>query len=142
LSHRVAGIDIPVGDKGLARLGDALVNLVFSYAKTRVKGRPFGEKVPDRVLSRALELSKMPFPRRLSHGERGDYVEAIIAYSWMRGLLPFEEAVATLTSEMSLSEAVSESRGMEREAAARGFSRLLLLCVERVKSRGAGGERQ
>jgi hypothetical protein len=126
-------------DKGLARLGDAFVNLAFSYAKTKVKGRPCGEKVPDRVLSRALELSKVPFPSRLDHGSRGDIVEATLARSWMRGALSLDEAVATLAVELSISDAVSESRAMEREAAARAFSRLLRLAIERLGEAGEVG---
>jgi len=129
-------------DKGLARLGDAFINLAFSYAKTKVKGRPCGEKVPDRVLSKALEMAKVPFPKRLDHGGRGDIVEAALARSWMMGILSLDEAVSTIASELSLSDAVSESRAMEREAAARGFSRLLLLCVERLEKSGNGGAGQ
>jgi hypothetical protein len=129
-------------DKGLARLGDAFINLAFSYAKTKVKGRPCGEKVPDRVLSKALELAKVPYPKRLDHGGRGDIVEATLARSWMMGSLSLDEAVSTIASELSLSDAISESRAMEREAAARAFSRLLLLCVERLERSGDGGTAQ
>jgi hypothetical protein len=128
-------------DKGLARLGDAFINLAFSYAKTKVKDRPCGEKVPDRVLSKALELSKVPFPKRLDHGGRGDIVEATLARSWMMGILSLDEAVAAIASELSLSNALSESRALEREAAARAFSRLLLLCMERLEKAGDGGAR-
>jgi len=138
LSGRKAATGIPTGDKGLARLGDAFVNLAFSYAKTKVKGKPFGEKVPDRVLSLALELSKMPAPTRLDHGGRGDMVEAIIAYSWVRGFLSLDEAVMAIVSELSVSDAISESRGLEREAAARAFSKLVLLCMERVEQAREG----
>ncbi len=129
-------------DKGLARLGDAFVNLAFSYAKTKVKGRPCGEKVPDRVLSKALDMSKAPLPKRLDHGERGDIVEATIARSWMMGILNLDEAVAVIAKELSISDAVSESRALEREASARAFSRLFLLCTERLEKAGDGGERQ
>ena len=128
--------------KGLARLGDAFINLAFSYAKTKEKGRPCGEKVPDRVLSKALEMAKVPFPKRLDHGGRGDIVEATLARAWMMGTLSLDEAVSTIASELSLSDAVSESRAMEREAAARAFSRLLLLCVERLEKSGNGGAGQ
>lgn len=125
-------------DKGLARLGDAFINLAFSYAKTKVKGRPCGEKVPDRVLSEALVLSKVPFPKRLDHGGRGDIVEAALARSWMMGILTLDEAVSVIAAELSLSHAVSESRALERGASARAFSRLLLICVDRLEKAGAG----
>lgn len=136
MSHWAEGSGIPSGEKGLARLGDAFVNLAFSYAKTKVKGKPFGEKVPDMVLSRALGLAGVPVPLRLDHGGRGDMVEAILAYSWLRGLLGLEEAAAVIASELSASDAVSESRGLEREAASKAFSRLVLICVERIEKEG------
>jgi len=127
-------------DKGLARLGDAFINLAFSYAKTKVKGRPCGEKVPDRVLSRALELAGVHFPRRLDHGGRGDIVESILARSWMAGALTLDEAVSTIASQLSITDAVSESRWQEREAAARAFSQLLRLCLERYPQEGGAGQ--
>ena len=139
MSGKVVATGIPMGDKGLARLGDAFVNLAFSYAKTKVKGKPFGEKVPDGVLSRALELAKIPIPKRLDHGGRGDMVEAIIAYSWVKGFLGLEEAAMAIASELSVSDAISESKGLEREAAARAFSKLVLLCIARVEKAGEGG---
>lgn len=100
-------------DKGLSRLGDAFVNFAYSSAKTRVRGMPFGEKVPDRVLSMALEIAKVPVPSRLSHGERGDIAEALLAHVWMGRRLSLEEAVDILAAGMSKGE--YGSRALERE---------------------------
>jgi len=139
LSGKASAAAYKAFDKGLARLGDAIVNLAFSYAKTKVKGKPCGEKVPDRVLSKALDLAEVPFPRRLDHGEKGDIVEATIARSWMTGTLSLDEAVAVIVKELSVADAVSESRALERDASARAFSRLFLLCAERLDGAGDGG---
>lgn len=139
---RSAAARMPTVDKGLARLGDAFVNLAFSSAKTRVKGKPFGEKVPDRVLSMALELAKLEVPLRLDHGARGDIVEAIIAGAWIGGSLSLEEATAAIASELSASHAASESRGLEREAAARAFAKLVLICVGRAAGGGGGRDEE
>ena len=124
-------------NKDLARLGDSFVNLVYSTAKTKACGRPVGEKVPDRVLSQALEIAKLPVPMRLTHGERGDVVEAVLAYAWMHNMLPLEEAVAILYTTISGAE--YESRSLEREMSARAFSKLIKVAVDRIEGADAYG---
>ena len=124
-------IDSILMDKGLARLGDAFVNLIYSAAKTKAKGRAVGERVQDRVLSHALETAKLPVPKRLTHGERGDVVEAVLAYAWMHDMLPMEEAVTILYKTISGAE--YESRSLEREMSARAFSRLIRVAIERIE---------
>lgn len=118
-------------DKGLARLGDAFVNLIYSTAKTKAKGRAIGERVQDRVLSHALEIAKLPVQRRLSHGDRGDAVEALLAYAWMQNILPLDEAVTVLYT--TISGARYESKSFEREISAKAFSKLIKLAVERIE---------
>ena len=124
-------------DKGLARLGDAFVNLIYSAAKTKAKGRAVGERVQDRVLSHALEIAKLPVPKRLTHGEKGDVVEAVLAYAWMHDMLPMEEAVTILYKTISGAE--YESRSLEREMSARAFSRLIRVAIERIEKVDANG---
>jgi len=118
-------------DKDLARLGDSFVNLVYSTAKTKASGRPVGEKVPDKVLSEALKIAKLQVPMRLTHGERGDVVEAVLAYAWMHNMLPLEEAVAILYTTISGAE--YESRSLEREMSAKAFSKLIRVAVDRIE---------
>lgn len=118
-------------DKGLARLGDAFVNLIYSTAKTKAKGRAVGERVQDRVLSYALQIAKLPVPKRLSHGERGDVVEAVLAYAWMHDMLPLEEAVTILFTTISGAE--YESKSLEREMSTKAFSKLIRVAVERIE---------
>lgn len=117
-------------DKGLSRLGDSFVNLVYSSAKTRAGGKPFGGRVPDKVLSRSLLISGVRVPPRLNHGERGDIVEGALAYAWSRNLISLEEAI--LVVERSLGRVGCESRTMEYEASAHAFSELFLMAVNRV----------
>jgi hypothetical protein len=124
-------------DKDLARLGDSFVNLIYSTAKTRAKGKPVGEKVPDRVLSQALEIAKLPVPMRLTHGERGDVVEAVLAYAWMHSMLPLEEAVTILYTTIARVE--YESISLEREMSARAFSRLIRVAVDRIEGADVNG---
>jgi uncharacterized protein YeaC (DUF1315 family) len=123
-------------DKDLARLGDSFVNLIYSTAKTKASGKPVGEKVPDKVLSQALEIAKLPVQMRLTHGERGDAVEAVLAYAWMHNLLPLEEAVTILYATISGAE--YESRSLGREISAKAFSKLIKVAVDRIEGADYG----
>lgn len=123
-------------DKGLSRLGDSFVNLVYSSAKSRSSGRPFGGKVPDKILSRSLSMSGVKVPHRLDHGERGDIVEGALAYAWTNDLLTLEEAVEIL--EAWLRGMKSESRREEEEVTARAFSVLFLTAMRRICSPDTG----
>lgn len=135
----VGRISLLMKEKGLARLGDAFVNLIYSSAKTKVMGAPFGEKVPDRVLSMALEISKIPVPHRLNHGERGDIVEALLAYAWTNRMLDVDEAVEVLRA--GIPQECFDRRSWEREAMARAFSALIRLALQRIEGgEGQGGE--
>ncbi len=116
-------------DKGLASLGDSFVNLVYSTAKTRSLNKPVGERVPDRVLALALKMAELPYPARLSSGERGNLVEATLAYAWMNNVVSLEEAVAIVCASIS---GRLNTASQEREASARAFSGLLRLAVSRM----------
>ncbi len=124
-------------DKGLAQLGDSFVNLVYSLAKSRASGSPVGEKVPDKVLSEALELSRLPVPARLKHGERGNIVEAALAHAWMGNMITVDGAAAVL--QESLAKMEFKSASLEREIAAKAFSKLFKEAVVKILlSEGTG----
>ncbi|MCX8182272.1 MAG: hypothetical protein N3D12_04065 [Candidatus Methanomethyliaceae archaeon] len=124
--------------KDWARLGDSFVNLAYSMAKTKAVGRPIGERVPDKVLSKALDISKTVEVSRMTAGEKGDVVEAILAYAWSNHLISLEEAAETLFVRVA---AINfESRSCEVEGAARAFSDLLRLAIKRIREGGYEGE--
>ncbi|MEM4657241.1 MAG: ribonuclease III family protein [Candidatus Methanosuratincola sp.] len=123
-------------DKGLSRLGDSFVNLIYSSAKSRSSGKPFGGKVPDKILSRSLSISGLKAPARLNHGERGDIVEGALAYAWTKDLLTLEEAVGVL--EAGLRGVTCESRREEEEVTAKAFSVLFLTAMRRICGQETG----
>ncbi|MGC8936476.1 MAG: ribonuclease III family protein [Candidatus Methanomethylicaceae archaeon] len=123
--------------KDWARLGDSFVNLAYSMAKTKAVGRPVGERVPDKVLSKALDFSRTIDVSRMTSGEKGDIVEAILAYAWSNNLISLEEAAETLYVRVAALN--FESRSSETEGAARAFSDLLRLAIKRIRERAYEG---
>ncbi|MFW9841404.1 MAG: ribonuclease III family protein, partial [Candidatus Thorarchaeota archaeon] len=52
-------IEAIMNDKGLAKVGDNLVNFIYSLAKSVVLGHTTGEKVRDSVLARAIRATEI-----------------------------------------------------------------------------------
>jgi hypothetical protein len=80
-------------DRGLAKIGDSLVNLTYSLAKSIALKRITGKKVPGKILSNALRNSPLRkfAGRKLDSHDLADSVEALIAYSWLKGLISINE---------------------------------------------------
>jgi len=109
----------------LAQLGDALINFIYSAARSRVLKKPSGVKVPDRVLSKALLMaSPEKAPRRLGLGGRGDLVEAEIAEAWLDGRITVDEAIDLVARHLKPEDFYTR-RG-EGEAAAKAIAALLV----------------
>jgi len=112
-------------DKGLAKLGDALVNFIYSLAKSLILGKLDAWKVSDAVLSQALENASLLklLPKRSDKHSRGDAVEALLAYAWIMGIFDIKNAVTLLREEIKQDD--FSSKKLEKIAAVRGFKRLL-----------------
>ena len=91
-------------DRGLASLGDALVNFAFSLALSLEEGRPTGKRLDNRFLAEALRASGLrgEAPRRMDRHELADAAEAILAYGWLMGLVGFWDIVEALRDEDSI----------------------------------------
>ncbi len=87
-----------LADQGLAKVGDAFVNFVFSLATSNKLGVPTNVRVSGTVLSHALKKAgyRKYLPRRTDRHEQGDAVEALVFYSWLEGILSLEECVSIL----------------------------------------------
>ncbi|MHA1594820.1 MAG: ribonuclease III family protein [Candidatus Baldrarchaeia archaeon] len=90
-------------DKELASFGDACINFLYSLALSYVKKTPMGGRVPNKVLSEALNRSELRscVPKRLDSHERGDVVEALIAYALINGIMTFDEVFNILVEGLS-----------------------------------------
>jgi len=97
-------------DKGLARLGDAYVNLVYSLALTEIEGQPTGAKVSDRMLAEAARKSGLRrlLPKRTRRDDVADAVEALLVYAWRSKLMTAEEAKDILKANSDLQESFSD----------------------------------
>jgi hypothetical protein len=114
-----------MNDKGLAKVGDNLVNFIYSLAKSVVLGHTTGEKVRDSVLARAIRSTEINnhFSRRTDAGRAADAYEAIMAYLWMSGELTIPDAVESLTKTLNIDS--KTSRKKEGEVSAISFQKLL-----------------
>jgi len=85
-------------DRGLAALGDALVNFAYSLALSLASGKPTGSRLDNRLLWEALRASGLreKMPKRMSRHELADAAEALLAYGWLSGLISFWDVVGAL----------------------------------------------
>ncbi|MFX0054734.1 MAG: ribonuclease III family protein [Promethearchaeota archaeon] len=119
-------------NKGLAKLGDSLVNLCYSLAKSKVLMGPTGEKVRDSVLARAIRDTPVytHMGRRTDSGAAADAYEAIMAYLWLTGNLTIESMVSSLVRELDIDS--DTNRKQEGEIASEAFRKLLLDVMNRL----------
>ncbi len=97
-------------DKGLAKIGDGVVNLVYSVAKsmhlTKTTNSKFiirtGKKVSKTILAEALKEANMKsFSRsRADAHDLADTVEAIIAYVWLNGDITIKQLIDFLLEHL------------------------------------------
>ncbi len=86
------------GDHRLSKLGDALLNFIYSLSLSVHGGVPEGKKIPNSVLAKAVESSRYRgiVPKRSDRHRKGDLVEAIFAYAWLKGLFDVRGAAEFL----------------------------------------------
>jgi 8-oxo-dGTP diphosphatase len=117
----------------LSSLGDGYVNLVYSMALSEAAGRPMGKKVPNRVLSTALERAGLRelAGSRVSAHQLADLAEGIIFKAWLEGRITLEESVRILSRSMS----GSTDRKTQWEDAVEAFT-AMLRAVKEGRTRG------
>ena len=97
-SELLKGIDtleIAAKDKGLAKLGDEIVNMVYSLGESLFISKCTGEKVSATVLHESMKASGLRYlakTRANSHAI-ADSAEAIIAYAFLQQKVSIDELV-------------------------------------------------
>jgi hypothetical protein len=114
-----------MNDKGLAKIGDNLVNLCYSLAKSLVLGHATGEKVRDSVLARAIRATSVysRMNRRSDIGRAADAYEALMAFLWMTNRITIPTMVEFLARLLDIDSKTSRSK--EGEIAAISFQHFL-----------------
>ncbi|UCE10357.1 MAG: hypothetical protein JSW61_00070 [Candidatus Thorarchaeota archaeon] len=123
-----------MNDKGLAKLGDALVNLFYSLGKSLATGSLAGEKVRDDVLAKAIRSTAAyrHLRRRTDMGAAGDAYEAIVAFLWLNGEISIEEAAEFLSKQLELDK--KTSRKKEADTATKAFKAFLEILIPKITS--------
>ena len=119
-------------DKGLAKIGDGIVNLSYSVAKSIFLTRNnsndkifrTGQKVSKTILAVALKEANMKIfaKNRADAHDLADTVEALIAYVWLDNKMALTEMIDFLTEELS---GDLFDRKQEIETATFAFTKLL-----------------
>ncbi len=119
-------------DKDLAKLGDCVVNLIYSLARSIARDKPDGGKAPNEVLSQSLKDAGLRYlaPSRVDKHRLGDVTEAIVAYAWLEEKIKIEESAIILSRP--LSKVDFENRKEVWRAAEIGFKNLLITISERM----------
>ncbi|MHA2175944.1 MAG: ribonuclease III family protein [Candidatus Hodarchaeales archaeon] len=117
--------------KGNSKLGDSLVNFIYSLAKTRVLNSSTGTKVSDYILSEAYKASKWKkkalINLRGNKGQLADKVEALILYFWIFELFTIDDFVTKLMENLDNTQ-LHHSKEEEKNAIV-AFSSLLDLLL-------------
>lgn len=121
-----------MNDKGLAQIGDNLVNFFYSLAKSVATNVASGEKVRDSVLAKAIRATSVyhHMGRRTDAGRAADAYEAIIAYLWMKDKLDIKDVVRFLTDKLDIDS--TTNRKKEAEIASEAFRLLLESISDRL----------
>ena len=119
-------------DKGLAKIGDGVVNLTYSVAKSIVLTRNSknnnsirtGLKVSKTILANALKEADMKnfAKNRADAHDLADTVEALVAYVWLIKKMTIEDIITFLVGSLNGNLTV---RGEEIRNATIAFKQLL-----------------
>ena len=119
-------------DKGLAKIGDGVVNLTYSVAKSIVLTRNSknnnsirtGLKVSKTILANALKEADMKnfAKNRADAHDLADTVEALVAYVWLIKKMTIEDIITFLVGSLNGNLTV---RGEEIRNAKIAFKQLL-----------------
>lgn len=131
LSNRYSNPEEAFLDPDLAKLGDVLVNFIYSLGRSIARGQPDGDKIPNSVLAAALVEANLRdlAPSRVDRHQIGDVVEAMFAYAWLQEDVAISEAAEVLAN--SLEGANFQDREYVLKRAEEGFKNLLLKIADR-----------
>ncbi|MBD3351802.1 MAG: hypothetical protein GF364_09985 [Candidatus Lokiarchaeota archaeon] len=126
--NNILSVDTAAKNKGLAKLGDEIINMVFSVAYTYYTNKPTGIKVSATVLSTAMkeaDLRQYAKNRAKSH-DIADSAEAIIAYSYLKQLCTINEMINKVLDGLKKTDDSPTTVAKRRKISTNGILNLLL----------------
>lgn len=124
-------------DKGLAKIGDGVVNLAYSVAKsifltnnsTNKKIVRTGLKVNRTILSNALKNANMKefAKNRGDAHDLADTVEAIMAYVWLSNKMTLSDIIDILKNNL---KGDLRNKSQELKFATQAFTKLLIHAIK------------
>jgi hypothetical protein len=128
LLERIDSIEIAAKDKGLAKLGDEIVNMVYSLAESLFINKATGEKVNATVLSESMRLSGLRFlaKSRANAHSIADSAEAIIAFTFLQNKASLDEFTDKILEGFKKKPVPWNNTQMKREADISALTELLL----------------
>lgn len=130
----IEDISVAAKNKGLAQLGDEIINMCFSIAKSVFLKKCIGEKVNMDVLSEGLKRAGLRdfAKRRASKHDIADSAEAIIAYTYLNKKISFDEIIDSILSGMNKSGFIPETKLEELEIDIQGVLNLFNIIKKRM----------
>ena len=92
--------------KGYKSFGDVLLNFFYSYHLYLTRGKIEGYKVTNKELSRVYDMFLKSFFSRVDKHDKGDIIEALIAYCFLNNKISFEEIISACKKEKFLESIV------------------------------------
>ena len=94
-------------DRDLAALGDAYVNFLYSLALSNRHHKPIGRKVDSSILAVSVRKAglRAMLPSGTDRHKQADAAEALIVYSWLKGVVSLDEAICILVKEENMEDA-------------------------------------
>ena len=130
-------------NKGNAKLGDSLVNFIYSLAKSGVTKSPTGTKVSDAILAKAYRSSlwmKTDYLKlKGKKGQLADQVEALVLFFWIHKLISIDNFVSVLMENLIPSKLHHPRE--EEETAIVAFKSILNLCYSTLEEINADSKK-
>jgi len=96
-----------VVSKGLAKLGDAVLNFVVSAGISISLGKPEGVKVADKIIRKSIskdQIEKIVNKSSFKNMKIEDIIEALIAYVWVNGWITIDELISAAAQGRTVEE--------------------------------------
>ncbi|MHA1729983.1 MAG: ribonuclease III family protein [Promethearchaeota archaeon] len=122
LIAEIGNLEQAAKNKGLAKLGDEIINMCYSIAISLFEGRCTGIKISAKVLSEAMKQSGLRYlaRKRAKAHDIADSAEAIIAYAFLNEKVTIKEITSKILNGLEKSKkettTVNEKRNLKIEA--------------------------